>query len=216
MKSEFQKLFLSSQTLLLAFILCTFSWAVYGALTVLEGAQYDLTIKAVILFALILGMWLAYGKGETNVQKTLLGALLICLCTVSSDAAYRLFLQPDASPVRKVLAVAEAVCFAAFFVNHLFAQSDHTGMMKHVRISQVLTSALIIKEFADQIAGCFLLLPASQFAEWVFSLSMGLTILMIVCIDTRIQAYKKLRLEGREKNAWTEEARAEAKNIFKI
>ena len=216
MKSEFQKLFLSSQTLLLAFILSTFSWAGYGALTVLEGAHYDLTVKAAILFVLILGMWLSYRKGETNVQKTLLGALLICLCTVSVDAACELFLRADGSLLRKALAVAEAICFAALFVNHLFAQSDHTGVMRHVHISQALTAVLLVKEFADLLVGCFLLLPASQFADGVFSLSMVLTVLMIVCIDTRIQTYKKLRLSKREKSVWTEEARTEAKEIFKI
>ena len=53
-------------------------------------------------------------------------------------------------------------------------------------------------------------------ADIFFYIAQISTYIMIVCIETKVQIYKGIRMKLKSENAWNDETRKENKKIFKL
>jgi len=210
MKTFLDSFYLKKATFVLSAIIAGVSWLGWGFNQCMAG-QYTWSVYAVIFVVLLVVLFMAYKKGETNLQKTLLGGLLISLLVM--------YVEPFAKSItnNNVPAIAYygigCALILIVFIAHMFQQLDHTGAFASVAVSQC--SGLLIVT----LLGWLIYLGVNgnfTLFELFWALSVTATVTFIISIETRIKEYKKIRTEKKAANAWTEEERQKAKAIFKI
>lgn len=166
----------------------------------------------------IIALLISFKKGSTNVQKTLLGALLYC----SAYGTLENFLELlDLSGVGYELTF-DVVVFAIFslvdigiFVSHIILQTDHKGSSKSIYAIYVFIVIMII---TNTVYAVYSLKNGISFDSLFIINNIGCDFffLTILCIEKRVQCYKEIRLKATEEGNWTPEAKAEAKKLFRL
>ena len=180
--------------------------------------RFDVLVTLVDCVCLI-ALLIAFKKGETNVQKTLLGALIYgsMIGTFQNFIDYVDILSNGYADF-----VYDTVLFAAFsigeiglFVSHVILQSDHKGSKKAIYAIYVFVAIGIIANIVDAIHEINLGLTDGSL-YLLNNFGCDFFFLTILCIEARVQAYKEIREKATANGTWTPEAKAEAKKLFKI
>lgn len=180
--------------------------------------RFDVLVTLVDCVCLI-ALLIAFKKGETNVQKTLLGALIYG----SMIGTFQYFIDyVDILSNGYTDFVYDTVLFAAFsigeiglFVSHVILQSDHKGSKKAIYAIYVFVAIGIIANIVDAIREINLGLTDGSL-YLLNNFGCDFFFLTILCIEARVQAYKEIREKATANGTWTPEAKAEAKKLFKI
>lgn len=180
--------------------------------------RFDVLVTLIDCVCLI-ALLIAFKKGETNVQKTLLGALIYgsMIGTFQNFIDYVDILSNGYADF-----VYDTVLFAAFsigeiglFVSHVILQSDHKGSKKAIYAIYVFVAIGIIANIVDAIREINLGLTDGSL-YLLNNFGCDFFFLTILCIEARVQAYKEIREKATANGTWTPEAKAEAKKLFKI
>lgn len=167
------------------------------------------------LALLIICLLIAFRKGEVNVQKTLIGALLFFLFFKTFDAAAH-HIEKYVTNSENLWDMIRLLSFAGLelgiFISYIVLQTDHEGSSKAIVFSRVFIVILLIFEI--------IYLATQQISfnniELFIDLAEVLLILLIVCIQTKVQLYKQARSEAIKTNEWTPEYKKRCKEIFKF
>lgn len=168
-----------------------------------------------ILFAVNSGsLFLAYYRGETSIQKLLFGSLFMFLIIDVIEILF-VYIQYNSSfgPSYIVMTSIILLLVVVLFISHILQQSDHVGKSISSLIGQCL-GLLIIAWFVFVI----IMIASGKVSssDITFAIGFMFTCGMLICMETRINKYKQIRTEALAKNEWNEEARKEAKKIFKF
>ena len=180
--------------------------------------KFDVLVVLVDCVCLV-ALLIAFKKGDTNVQKTLLGALIYG----SMIGTFEYFIDyVDILASGYTDFIYDTILFAAFsigeiglFVSHVILQSDHKGSKKAIYAIYVFIAIGMMANIVDAIHEISLGLNENSI-YLLNNIGCDFFFLTILCIEARVQAYKEIRENARANGTWTPEAKAEAKKLFKI
>lgn len=205
---------------ILAAIICFVRHIPYAFLPDYPEFKFDF-LAEIALPLLIVFLLIAFKKGETNIQKTLLGALLFFL--VSMNFPYGIYYIEDyflggydASWLYYgIIYTISGVMEVGIFVSHCLLQSDHIGSNKLVVLNR-LFCVVVIGVYVFDIFHSFVFEDIYLNNEYMLdSIAEILLIVMVICMETKIQMYKKIRTEAISSGTWTSEEKAKAKELFR-
>lgn len=167
-------------------------------------------IPVILYIALCADLLVVYKKGETTAQKTLLGSLLTIL--LYENLKILISNIEGGAPISDIImAWIATVCYVLVFVNHIFMQHDHKGVRIYSVVNQITLPVLFMVYIFNAIT--FTVNPFGIF-DILWNVSMISILLMIICMETRIQKYKRYRRAKEDAGEWNEETRKKAKKIF--
>ena len=142
-----------------------------------------------------------------------MGALLFFLFTDNLDLFATSIDFNGMNNIMTIRTGISAVLAFIIFYNYLVAQSDHIGIKRNVIISQVTIFAMFvffIVSFVQTLKAGVLLSDVFFYVAQIF------TYIMIVCIETKVQIYKGIRMKLKSEGSWNDETRSENKKLFKL
>ncbi len=208
-----KKLFVNSNTLLLSAMFAEIAYLIAGVLAIEKSGNNLLALPSFLVAVLLIVLLISLRSGETNCQKATLGALIFYIAADNLTVAVNT-LESDVSVIAKVLPFILAALCLVVFADHLLLQSDHVGEETPATLNKF---ALILMPIV--IIASMILLGTEAEAleyEWVYDFASLFGVLVIVCIESKIQEYKAIRNENMKNGTWNEETRAKAKETFKI
>lgn len=172
-------------------------------------------VFAVVIVLLIV----AYKKGEINIQKALMGALLFYCAQntfiggvyIVEDYLLEYYGDLHFTVFFAILGVLEYVVF----FSHIFMQSDHVGNSVLIKINQISCVAVFAIYVLEAIYDTYSFGIRFYSTELLFDISQAFYIIMIVCLETKIQAYKRVRAAALTNGDWNEETKKQARKDFK-
>ena len=175
-------------------------------------------IPEMMFSVLIILLIVAFKKREINIQKALMGALLFFFAQETFTNGFwsieEFFAGLHEELHLSLFFITLGIMEYAVFFTHLLLQSDHVGK-KAFKVNQILSIILlftlivfdiysIMKYGFDIINSGYILI---NLAEPLF-------IIMIVCMETKIQNYKQTRYESIQNGTWNAKTKAEARKKF--
>lgn len=213
MDKTLKNFFNNPNVLLVSCIIACVSFIISGSLYIGDYGLFSYSFPCFCLSLLLITLLVCYKKGEINCQKSLMGALLFFLFTNNLDMFATSIDYNGIGDTITIRIGISVVLALILFYNYLVAQSDHIGIKKSVIISQIVIVAMFIFFIV-----CFIqTLNADVFVSDIFFYIAEIcTYIMIVCIETKVQIYKGIRMRLKAEGAWNDEARMENKKIFKL
>lgn len=162
---------------------------------------YSLFIVDFIFFLCIAALFIAYRRHNKNVQKGLLGAILMwylydetnyIVANIIFDSTA--FIQYNNFWGRGYiyLSVVTMVLFAMLFVNHFIINGDHHSRSVNVFVNQLLVIVIAAISIISMCCQCFLF--SGDFAGILEAISwhtgLAALVLMIAAYESRFNAYK--------------------------
>lgn len=170
---------------------------------------YSLFIIDLVFFLCVAALFVAYRKHSKNVQKGLLGAILMWYLydEVNYIVGSILFNSEAFDSYDNFwgrgyiyMSIATMVLFAALFVNHFIINGDHHSRTVNVFVNQMLVLVIAVISIVSMIFQCFLF--DGDFANSLEAISwhIGLSalVLMIAAYESRFNAYKIKRESSEE------------------
>ena len=165
---------------------------------------YSLFVVDLIFFLCVAALYAAYRKHNKNVQKGLLGAVLMwylydevnyIVANIIFDSEIFTVYDNFFGRGYIILSIVTMVLFAALFVNHFIINGDHHSRSVNVFINQLLVIAIAVISIVSMIFQCFIF--SGDFANTLEAISwhIGLAalVLMIAAYESRFNAYKLKR-----------------------
>lgn len=178
-------------------------------------------VPEIIITAVIVGLLIAFKKGETNIQKALMGALLFAMADMNFTNGFYNLEDYFFSEVGErflyygILFTVIGVLQLGIFISHILLQSDHIGSSSVIKVNQLLC-ILVIIVYAYDISHSFIAGSNYETYEYMIEdIGEVCVTVMIICMETKVQLYKKTRAEALANGTWTQEAKLRAKEIFK-
>lgn len=175
-----------------------------------SGDYYLTGITQLFIGLLIAGLVIAYKKGEGSYQKTVIGAIFAALMVFQMEMfAYAKIKNTFSYQMQLVLLI---LTFLMLF-NHLYLQVEHNGDEKYIVFNFIIINIVIIIRIYEYIHD---IINGNVVNDYFWSPELLLCLIMILCIETRIQHYKKERFRHLQKGTWTKEEKEKQKNVFTI
>lgn len=165
---------------------------------------YSLFIVDAVFFLCVAALFAAYRSHNKNVQKGLLGAVMMWYLydevnyVVGSIIFNReIFSRYDNFAGRGYiyLSIATMILFATLFVNHFIINGDHHSRSVNVFINQLLVIVIAVISIVSMCLQCFVF--EGSFAEILEALSwhtgLSALVLMFAAYESRFNAYKLKR-----------------------
>ena len=165
---------------------------------------YSLFIIDFVFFLCVEFLFIAYRRHNKNVQKGLLGAILMWyLYDEVNYVVGNIIFDSEVFTVYNnfwgrgyiFMSIVTMVLFAALFVNHFIINGDHHSRSVNVFINQLLVIATAVISIVSMVFQCFVL--SGNFAAVLEALSwhVGLAafVFMIAAYESRFNAYKLKR-----------------------
>lgn len=213
MKKVFKNIFNNSKVLLVSCIIGCACFIVAGALYIGDYGLFSYSFPLFCVALVLISLFVSYKNGETNCQKSLMGALLFYLFADNLDMFATSLDYNGISNVITIRTGISVVLAFIIFYNYLVAQSDHIGIKRNIIISQITIFAMFIFFIVSFVQTLKAGVLASDIFFYVAQIS---TYIMIVCIETKVQIYKGIRMKLKSEGAWNDETRSENKKIFKL
>ncbi len=213
MKETFKTIFSSSKVLLVSCLIGCIAFIISGLLYISDYGLFSYSLPIFCISLILMSLLICYKNGETNCQKSLMGALLFFLFADNLNmfaTSLDYYGMGNAITIRTGISVVLALII---FYNYLVAQSDHIGVKKSVIISQVTIFVMFIFFIVSFIQT---LKAGALMSDIFFYIAQICTYIMIVCIETKVQIYKGIRLKSKSEGTWNDEARMENKKMFKL
>ena len=213
MEKILKVVFNNSKVLLVSCIIGCISFIIAGALYIRDYGLLSYSFPSFCVAIVLISLLVCYKKGEINCQKSLMGALLFYLFADNLDMFATSIDYMGIGSVITIRTGIAAVLSLILFYNYLVAQSDHVGIKRNVIISQTTITLMFIffiVSFIQTIKAGVLM------SDIFFYIAEICTYIMIVCIETKVQIYKGIRLRLKAEGTWNDETRVENKKIFKL
>lgn len=165
---------------------------------------YSLFIVDFIFFLCVAALFIAYKNHNKNVQKGLLGAILMWYLydEVNYVVANIIFDSEVFTRYNNFwgrgyiyMSIATMVLFAALFVNHFIINGDHHSRSVNVFFNQLLVIVIAVVSIVSMCFQCFVF--DGNFASILEALSwhtgLAALVLMIAAYESRFNAYKLKR-----------------------
>ena len=170
---------------------------------------YSLFIIDLVFVLCVSALYVAYRKHNKNVQKGLLGAVLMWyLYDEVNYVVANIILDSEVFNVYNnfwgrgyiYLSIVTMVLFAALFVNHFIINGDHHSRSVNVFLNQLLVIALAVISIVSMIFQCFLFSgdAASVLEALSWHIGLAALVLMIAAYESRFDAYKRKREAAEE------------------
>ena len=213
MKKILKIFFNNSKVLLISCIVGCISFIIAGVLYIDEYKLFSYSFPSFCVALVLFSLLASYKNGETNCQKSLMGALLFYLFANNINMFAT---SIDYNGINNIITIrtgVSALLALIIFYNYLVAQSDHVGIKTNVIISQ----GTILVMFIFFVVSFVQTMNAGILASDIFFyIAQFFTYITIVCIETKVQIYKGIRIKLKSNNAWNDDARIENKKIFKL
>ena len=213
MEKVFKNIFNNSKVLLLSCILGCIFFIVAGVLYIGDYGLLSYSFPLFCVALVLISLFVSYKNGETNCQKSLMGALLFYLFADNLDMFATSLDYNGISNVITIRTGISVILALVIFYNYLVAQSDHIGIQRNVIISQTTIFAMFIFFVVSFVQTLKVSVLVSDIFFYIAQIS---TYIMIVCIETKVQIYKDVRMRLKTEGAWNDETRKENKKIFKL
>ena len=241
--SKFEKFFANSNTLLVFFILAIICFgATLGYSAFLPGLDIITTVAVIIM---LIVLYASFNGNWPNVMHTMTGSILVIFVyqnILKIAETIRLFVSappalpgdalekagqlvqnsdipaPETNPLMLAMPIIAAALFVILFFNHLSINSFHHSTKGRILLNQIIALVLV----GYQVAVIIIAALTSPDAEFVISKtvqSLGIIFIadIIVCIETKLNAYKLIREASAEDGSWTEKKKAKTKkDLFHI
>jgi len=209
--SKINLFFQKKSILVFSIILSLFLWAISLGNSLMYNLRPSFACNSGLFFLLVLGMLLAYNKGNINIQKMLFGSILFAFVKFLIDVIIESF---GAGMITIGWVCVVLLLFSVIiFVFHMLQQTEHDGKKAYIVINHLCGVVIllgIIILIISKINGTL------SYSNFIGPLAAAFTYLMVICMESRVAAYKLLRTESRQNGTWTEEKRNEAKRLFKL
>ena len=170
---------------------------------------YSLFIIDLVFFLCVVFLFAAYRKHNKNVQKGLLGAILMWYLydeinyivgnIIFDSEAFNRY-NNFSGKGYIYLSIVTMVLFAALFVNHFIINGDHHSRSVNVFINQLLVVVIALISIVSMCFQCFLF--DGDFPSILEALSwhtgLAALVLMIAAYESRFNAYKLKRESAEE------------------
>jgi len=210
MKKILNKFYLNRYTFIISSIVAIVGFLAWG-INYITISKYSSAIYAFVFVTLIVMLFIAYKKGQTNLQKMLLGGLLTFMLFDYLSCLVENLGSPYIGTI--ITWVLNSVFIVIVFISHMRQQMDHKGSSISTVVSQccgIMLVGTVLRQiehvFENYITLTTILWTISSFATYIFIISM----------ETRINEYKKIRSAKKAEGCWTEEERQKAKKIFSL
>lgn len=213
MEKVFKNIFNNSKVLLVSCIVGCICFIIAGVLYIGDYGLLSYSFPLFCVALVLISLFVSYKNGETNCQKSLMGALLFYLFADNLDMFATSLDYNGISNVITIRTGISVVLALVIFYNYLVAQSDHVGIQRNVIISQVTIFAMFIFFVVSFVQTLKVSVLVSDIFFYIAQIS---TYIMIVCIETKVQIYKGVRMRLKTEGAWNDETRKENKKIFKL
>lgn len=213
MKKALKTIFNNSKVLLISSIIGCICFIVSGFLYIKDYGLFSYSFPLFCVSLLLISLFISYKNGEINCQKSLMGALLFFLFADNLDMFAT---SIDYNGMNNIITIRTGISVVLAFIifyNYLVAQSDHIGIKRNVIISQVTIFAMFVFFIVSFIQTLKAGVLASDIFFYVAQIS---TYIMIVCIETKVQIYKGIRMKLKSEGSWNDETRRENKKLFKL
>jgi len=210
MKKLLNKFYLNRFTFIISSVVAFVGFMVWGINYIIKS-NYTKAMIAFIFAILILMLFIAYKKGQTNLQKMLLGGLLTYMVfDYLSSLINHLQMSYPASTITWIL---NSIFIIIVFISYMRQQMDHKGASISTVVSQCC-GIMMVGAFLHQLYNAYYMISTLPTVLWWISISA--TYIYIIAMCTRINEYKKIRTAKKAEGNWTEEERKKAKKIFSI
>lgn len=213
MKKDFRNIFNNAKILLTSCIIACISFIAAGLLYLGDYGLYSYSFPCFCVALLLISLLFCYKKGESNCQKSLMGALLFYLFTDNLDMFATSMDYNGPGNVITIRTGISVILALILFYNYLLAQSDHVGEKRSVIVSQSTIFAMFVFFIVSFIQS---LSAGAQVSDVFFYMAQISTYIMIVCIETKVQIYKGIRMQLMAEGKWNSETKTENKKIFEI
>lgn len=170
---------------------------------------YSLFVVDFIFFLCVAALFVSYRKHNKNVQKGLLGAVMMWYLYDEVNYVVDNIIFDKEVFTRYnnfwgrgyiYMSIATMVLFAALFVNHFIINSDHHSRSVNVFLNQLLVIVTAVISIVSMCFQCFVFEGDAPGIMEVISWHTGLAclVLMIAAYETRFNAYK-IKRESAEK-----------------
>lgn len=210
MKKIINNFYLNKYTLLIS-VFVAIAGFLFWTIACLSASKISSGFSGIIFLLLLVLLLYSYRKGETNMQKMLLGGLITFL--VFDFLGQLVSYIKGGYAFSIVTWVINSIMAIIIFVSHMVQQMDHKGTSASTVVSQccgVLIIGGIIRQMEHFYNG-YITAPSA-----LWTVSSLATYIFIISVETRINEYKKIRAEKRAAACWTEEERQKAKKIFQL
>ena len=209
---KINKFYLSGKTFIVFKILSLIS-CLACVVNSLIAKEYRNAMLTLILLALIDQLLNSYKNNEPNVQKALLSSIFTFFIVGYAEIFFDQNSGTTYSLVTMIVSAISFILLVFSFICHLFQQSDHLGKSISVVTNQLIGLAVIVTIAYD----IYLIVNHDYYIDtFLWSLTFISTLTLMICIETRVGEYKKIRLENIKNKTWNEETRKKAKELFKI
>lgn len=194
----------AAEGFLVAAVAATLAFYAVNLVAKLLCTLYSLFIIDFIFFLCVAALFAAYRRHNKNVQKGLLGAILMWYLydEVNYVVANILF---DSEVFERYdnfwgrgyiyMSIATMVLFAALFVNHFIINGDHHSRSVNVFLNQLLVIVTAVISIISMCFQCFVFSGDAAGILEAISWHIGLSalVLMIAAYESRFNAYKLKR-----------------------
>ena len=170
---------------------------------------YSLFIIDLVFFLCVVALFVAYRRHNKNVQKGMLGAILMWyLYDEVNYVVANIILDPEGFTRYDnfwgrgyiYMSVATMVLFSALFVNHFIINGDHHSRSANVFLNQLLVIVIAVLSIVSMLFQSFVF--DGDFANILEALSwhtgLAALVLMVAGYESRFNAYKLKREAAEE------------------
>lgn len=207
-----EKIFLNKWVFIISGLISTILFIYNGLhyMYIHSGDYYLTGITQLFIGLLIIGFMIAYKMGESSCQKSIIGAIFAALSVFQMEMfAYAKIEKTFSFNIQLVLLVLTLL----MLFNHLFLQAEHKRDRKYIVFNFIIIELVIIIRIYEYIHD---LIHGNVVYDYIWSPELLFCLMMIVCIETRVYYYKKIRYDHLQNGTWTKEEKDKQKAIFKI
>ena len=212
--NAFQKFFANDRTMVVSFIIALICFIGATVFSFNVGLSMVVTNGLQLVFIIVL-IW-AFVKHEATIMHTVIGASLIVyiisdITAIIGDVSLVSF--TGSIGIAYAISIIDAVLFVILFINHLAINSAHKSVNGKILFNQII----IIILAAYQIATMVILLVSGYtdaLSAVFIPLAKVFLFAMIVCIESKLNAYKLIREECQANGTWTDEMKENAKKYY--
>ena len=165
---------------------------------------YSLFIVDTVFFLCVIALYAAYRRHSKNVQKGMLGAILMWYLYDEVNYVVGSIIFDSTAFTRYnnfwgrgyiLMSIVTMVLFAALFVNHFIINGDHHSRSVNIFINQLLVIVIAVLSVVSMVFQCFIFTgDAAGIMEAVsWHLGLAALVMMIAAYESRFNAYKLKR-----------------------
>ena len=194
----------AGESFLAASVAATLALYMVNLVAKLLCGLYSLFVVDAVFFLCVIFLYVAYRRHNKNVQKGLLGAVLMWYLydEVNYVVANIIFDSEVFTRYNNFwgrgyiyMSIATMVLFAALFVNHFIINGDHHSRSVNVFVNQFLVIAIAVLSIVSMCFQCFVFqgdaIGILEAVSW--HLGLAALVLMIAAYESRFNAYKLKR-----------------------